>query len=132
MSVRVEKKGAVWTVIHSRAEARNAVDPQSAEALVEAFLEFDRDAEAAVAVLWGEGGAFCSGFDLKHAASLTGDTRPLENLAYPLDDRTPPRGPMGPTRLELVKPVTAGVAGPAVAGCLVHASSCALEIREAS
>jgi len=52
MSVRVEKEGAVWTVIHSRPEARNAVDPQSAEALVAAFLEFDRDPEAAVAVLW--------------------------------------------------------------------------------
>ena len=99
MSVRVEKKGAVWTVIHSRAEARNAVDPQSADALVEAFSEFDRDPEAAVAVLWGEGGAFCSGFDLKHAASLGGDTHPLEGLAYPLDDRPSPRGPMGPTRL---------------------------------
>ena len=47
MSVRVEKKGAVWTVIHSRAEARNAVDPQSADALVEAFSEFDRDRDRA-------------------------------------------------------------------------------------
>jgi len=132
MGVRVEKKGAVWTVIHSRAEARNAVDPQSAEALVEAFLEFDRDAEAAVAVLWGEGGAFCSGFDLKHAASLTGDTRPLEDIAYPLDDRPPPRGPMGPTRLELDKPVIAAVAGPAVAGGFELALWCDLRIMEDS
>ena len=95
MTVRVEKKGKVWTVIHSRAEARNAMDPQSADALVQAFTAFNDDPEAAVAVLWGEGGAFCSGFDLKHAASLSGDTRPLEDLAYPLDDRPPPRGSDG-------------------------------------
>ena len=65
MGVRIEKQGNVWTVIHSRPEAKNAMDPASAMALEAAFLEFDRDAEAAVAVLWGEGGAFCSGFDLK-------------------------------------------------------------------
>src|SRR3954469_23134445 len=53
MAVRIEKKGKVWTVIHSRREARNAMDPESADALVAAFQAFDRDAEAAVAVLWG-------------------------------------------------------------------------------
>src|SRR2546423_1099715 len=34
MAVRVEKKGKVWTVIHSRREARNAMDPESADARV--------------------------------------------------------------------------------------------------
>ena len=58
MTVRVEKNGAVTTVIHSRAEARNAMDPTSAEELVAAFEEFDRDPNASVAVFWGEGGAF--------------------------------------------------------------------------
>src|SRR6267143_732129 len=43
MTVRIEKKGKVWTVIHSRPQARNAMDPESADALVEAFTEFDRD-----------------------------------------------------------------------------------------
>ena len=37
MSVRIEKSGSVWTVIHSRPEARNAMDPKSADALVAAF-----------------------------------------------------------------------------------------------
>ena len=68
MTVRIEKQDKVWTVIHSRPEAKNAMDPASAEALEAAFLEFDRDADASVAVLWGEGGAFCAGYDLKHAA----------------------------------------------------------------
>src|SRR3954468_22095422 len=70
MAVRIEKKGKVWTVIHSRPEARNAMDPESADALVSAFEEFNADENAAVAVLWGEGGAFCAGWDLKYGASL--------------------------------------------------------------
>ena len=61
MTVRVERDGAVWTVIHSRPEARNAMDPESAEELYDAFRAFDADAEANVAVFWGEGGAFCAG-----------------------------------------------------------------------
>lgn len=66
MTVRIEKSDAVWTVVHSRfEEARNAMDPESADALVEAFLQFDQDPSASVAVLWGEGGAFCAGWDLK-------------------------------------------------------------------
>ena len=65
MTVRVEKAGQVWTVIHDRPEARNAMDPASADALTAAFLEFDADRKAAVAVFYGAGGAFCAGWDLK-------------------------------------------------------------------
>ena len=132
MSVRVEKQGKVWTVIHSRPEARNAMDPQSADALVEAFGAFDADPEAAVAVLWGEGGAFCAGWDLKHGASLAGQARPLEDIAYPLDERPLPHGPMGPTRMELDKPAIAAVAGPAVAGGFELALWCDLRVMERS
>src|SRR3989441_8964026 len=114
MTVRIEKKGKLWTVIHSRPQARNAMDPESADALVEAFTAFDRDADAAVAVLWGEGGAFCAGWDLKYCGSLVEDPTLIHDIDYPLDDRhLIPRGPLGPTRLELDKPVIAAVAGPA-------------------
>jgi enoyl-CoA hydratase len=51
MTVRIEKDGSVWTVIHDRPEARNAMDPASADALTAAFLEFDADKSASVAVL---------------------------------------------------------------------------------
>ena len=129
MTVRIEKQDKVWTVIHSRPEAKNAMDPMSAEALERAFLEFDRDAEAVVAVLWGEGGAFCAGFDLKHAAQGTG----IEAQPYPADARTPlPRAPMGPTRLVLDKPVIAAIAGPAVAGGFEIALWCDLRVMEES
>ena len=60
MSVRIEKDGSIWTIIHSRPEARNAMDPESAKALFDAFQSFDADNTACVAVFWGEGGSFCA------------------------------------------------------------------------
>lgn len=133
MAVRIEKKGKVWTVIHSRPEARNAMDPESADALVSAFQSFDKNPDAAVAVLWGEGGAFCAGWDLKYGASLLKDPTPIHEIDYPLDDRKAiPRGPLGPTRLELDKPVIAAVAGPAVAGGFELALWCDVRVMEQS
>jgi enoyl-CoA hydratase/carnithine racemase len=120
MTVEVEKNGAVWTVIHNRPQARNAMDPESAAALTRAFLEFDADDSARVAVLYGEGGAFCAGWDLKYVSTLNAEY-PLGELDIPPagprgNGAEIPRGPLGPTRLELDKPVIAAIAGPAVAG----------------
>ena len=114
MPVRTEKNNAVWTVVHSRPETRNAMDPDSAAALYEAFLAFHTDGTAHVAVFWGEGGAFCSGWDLKYAVALSG-AEALDPFDF-LDKGEPPMAAMGPSRLELSKPVIAAVAGPAVAG----------------
>ncbi|HKU95893.1 MAG TPA: enoyl-CoA hydratase-related protein, partial [Vineibacter sp.] len=120
MAVRIEKAGSVWTVIHARPQARNAMDPESADALHAAMVAFEDDPSAHVAVLWGEGGAFCAGWDLKYAATLADRTRfqsdIAEGLAFPGGANPAPRGPLGPTRLELSKPVIAAVEGPAVAG----------------
>lgn len=132
MSVRVEKHGPVTTVIHSRTDVRNAMDPASADALVAAFLDFDADDAAHVAVLWGEGGAFCAGWDLKYAGALVGGPDPLVALDFPDDDEIPSRGPMGPSRLALSKPVIAAVAGPAVAGGFELALWCDLRVMEES
>jgi enoyl-CoA hydratase len=120
MTVRIEKDRSVWTVIHDRPEVRNAMDPQSADALTAAFLEFDADKSAAVAVLYGAGGAFCAGWDLKYVSTLNADF-PLGELdistARPRGNGGDiPRGPLGPSRLELDKPVIAAIEGPAVAG----------------
>ncbi|MEO1733564.1 MAG: crotonase/enoyl-CoA hydratase family protein [Pseudomonadota bacterium] len=119
MGVSIDKNGPVWTVIHDRPKARNAMDRNSAVALHDAFLAFD-DSDASVAVLWGKGGGFCSGWDLKLAASLQdADTRAayFDDHAFPQDADAPPGpGALGPTRLELSKPVIAAVEGPAVAG----------------
>jgi len=128
MAVRIEKDGPVWTVIHDRPEARNAMDPESADALTAAFLEFDAEDSASVAVFWGAGGAFCAGWDLKFVSTLAGDT-PLGELDIPTlgprgNGGEIPRGPLGPSRLELDKPVIAAVEGPAVAGGMELALWC--------
>ena len=135
--VRIEKQGAVWTVVHSRfAEARNAMDPDSAEALAAAFKEFDADDSASVAVLWGEGGAFCAGWDLKFASTLSDrdafQRHVVDGLAFPTGANPAPRGPLGPTRLELSKPVIAAVEGPAVAGGMELALWCDIRVMAES
>lgn len=115
MVVRVERQGRVVTVVQSRAEVRNAVDPEHAEALYAAFVAFDRDDTADVAVLWGEGGAFCAGADLKSLAARD-ESKPRPSLEFSKHGSPIPRGPMGPSRLQLGKPVIAAIEGPAVGG----------------
>jgi len=132
VAVYIDKDGPVWTIVHNRPEARNAVSPEAADALVAAFEEFDSNSDARVAVFYGEGGAFCAGWDLKYASTLTNPDEfqrdLVKGLAFPMGSNPAPRGPLGPSRLELSKPVIGAIEGPAVAGGMELALWCDVRV----
>jgi enoyl-CoA hydratase len=117
MAIRLERSGAVGTIVIDRPEARNAIDGPAARALAAAFRELDADDTLRVGVLWGVGGVFCAGADLKARAAGRG-----LRLAPDGD------GPMGVSRLSLTKPTIAAVEGYAVAGGLELSLFCDLRV----
>src|SRR5205085_5826860 len=108
-SVLIQRDGPVTIVSINRPHCRNAVDGLTARKLFDAFLAFDADDSASVAVFTGTGGYFCAGADLKAVAS--GDPEKKREVGGHNS-----LAPMGPSRLRLSKPVIAAIEGFAVAG----------------
>lgn len=117
--IYVDRNGPVTTVIINRPEVRNALDDDALRQLTAAFREFEADDSAKVAVLWGQGGSFCSGGDLKEIA---------KNPNY-----EPWAGSDGGLlAAPLSKPVIAAVSGYACSGGLALALWCDIRIAEKS
>ncbi|WP_204113291.1 crotonase/enoyl-CoA hydratase family protein [Shimia biformata] len=135
MTVTISTRDRVTTITINRPDARNAVDPATARALFDAFLGFEADEGADVAVLTGAGGHFCAGFDLKAAARVDGADW-IKAVDIPEDWRDaaqqPIPGPMGPSRLMLSKPIIGAIEGYAVAGGIELAAWCDMRVAAES
>jgi E-phenylitaconyl-CoA hydratase len=120
-SVLYEQKDKVVTITINRPEAMNAIDPETHQALVEAWIRFRDDDTAWVAILTGTGDkAFSAGADLKKMmpAALSGGRsyNPAAHGGYGLGGIT--RG------LEIWKPMIAAINGFCLAGGLEQALAC--------
>ena len=123
-TVIVDKRNHVTIVTINRPQVRNAVDGPTAELLYQAFVEFEADASQHVAVLTGAQGTFCAGADLKGVADGRGNRMNND----PATEILGSLGPMGPSRMQMTKPVIAAVEGYAVAGGLELAVWCDLRV----
>ncbi|GAP86781.1 putative enoyl- hydratase [Rosellinia necatrix] len=124
----------ITTIMINRPHRRNAIDKPTARKLTETFLAFEEDAAQKVCVFGGANGTFCAGFDLHelakfNASSPTTSTSTSNSTASsgdyngPIVDQTHRVsgrniGPIGPSRMQIKKPVICAVSGYAVAGGL--------------
>jgi enoyl-CoA hydratase len=123
-NVSYARSGAAAVLTIERPERRNAVDPATADDLLEAYRAFEADEDARVLVLTGSGDdAFCAGADLKSMSAAGEDPAIAEQW---LKER--PDGPLGFTRITPSKPAIAAISGWCLAGGLELALWCDLRI----
>jgi hypothetical protein len=86
--VETEQIGKVLVVSIARPEKRNAINIETASELEDCFEQFEIDDSAAVAVLCGKGGHFCSGYDLEELSTRDAEEY-LNQLAPPGEGHGP-------------------------------------------
>lgn len=124
--VNYERRGAASVITIDRPERRNAVDPDTADQLLEAYRSFEADDDARVMILTGAGDqAFCAGADLKSVAAAMNDEGIAQQWLKPRPD-----GPLGFTRITPTKPTIAAISGYALAGGFELALWCDLRVME--
>ncbi|XP_060646029.1 probable enoyl-CoA hydratase echA8 [Drosophila nasuta] len=124
-SILVEKDKNITVIGINRPQQRNAIDSITAAQLCDAFSAFEADDTSPVAVLYGVGGSFCSGFDI-----LEMSTDEKEEISVDILMR--PEGSVGPTRRQIKKPVVCGINGYCIANGLELALMCDLRVMEES
>ncbi|XP_017110742.1 probable enoyl-CoA hydratase echA8 [Drosophila elegans] len=124
-NILVEKDKNITLIGINRPQQRNAIDSLTASQLCDAFATFEADDTSPVAVLYGVGGSFCSGFDI-----LEISTDEKEEISVDILMR--PEGSVGPTRRQIKKPVVCGINGYCIANGLELALMCDLRVMEES
>src|SRR5260370_15563877 len=117
--IEVSHNGPITIIGINRPKVRNAINKSAAQALKDAWLDFEADENALVGILTGGDKVFCAGADLQN----------IDELASDVDGEM---GPLGFSRLFVSKPTIAAVAGFCVAGGLEIACWCDLRIADES
>lgn len=127
-NIKYEKKEHIVTLTINRPEVHNCISRDTARELQDAWRIFRDDNDAFVAIMTGAGEkAFCTGWDLRDAAQLTGrgDFDRQRVALYNSD------GPCGYTRrVDIFKPTIGAINGYCFAAGLETA--CSLDIRIAA
>ena len=113
-------KDGVLTLTMNRPEARNALNLEMSDRMVEALRRAQLDPAVRAVVLTGAGGAFCAGGDVKSMAAGRDASQTFEMRAARLRDRAEA------SRLlhEMAKPTIALIPGPAAGAGLALAMAC--------
>jgi len=115
INIRID--GHITIISINRYDHRNAVDYKTSKMLEKAFIDFNSDSEQHIAIITGENGTFSAGADLNDARAMS-----LEVLGK--------NGPMGFTRMKIVKPLIAAISGYCVAGGLEMALAADIRIAD--
>ena len=117
-TVRVEREGAVATIVLDRPDAMNAQTAASRRELIGRLREVARDADVRAVVITGAGRAFCAGQDLREEGAL-------EHVA---DIVRETYAPIVTLLAEMDKPTIAAVNGAAAGAGFSFALACDLRI----